>query len=85
MWLMLQNLAISDTLYKQLETTAQSSGFENLEDFLTELVRLWETRAEELRRRHQVVAQIDELRARLQTKYGVMNDSVNLIREDRAR
>jgi|GEM_PF-511788 hypothetical protein len=82
---MLQNLAISDTLYKQLETTAQNSGFTSLEDFLAELVRLWETRAEELRRRHQVVTQIDELRTRLWRKYGVMSDSVDLIREDRTR
>jgi hypothetical protein len=41
--------------------------------------------AEELRQREEVVRAIDELRQRMFEKYGEMPDSVELVRDDRAR
>ena len=41
--------------------------------------------AEALERRREVVQRINELREQMFEKYGVMPDSVDLIREDRER
>jgi hypothetical protein len=72
---MSQALTISDTLYKQLETTARMRGLENIE----QLLEIWQAREDELRQRRETVRRIDALRERLFTTYGEMPDSAVLI------
>lgn len=80
-----QTLTLSERLYKQLEITAQNSGFDSLEQFIQKLIEVWQARVEELQRRQEQVSQINALRERLTAKYGLMHDSVDLIRADRER
>ncbi len=75
-----QTLTISESLYNRLEAEAQLRGM-NIEQLLEE----WERRESEIRRRHEVVREINELRESLFAKYGEMPDSTELIREDRER
>ena len=82
---MFQTLTVSDTLYEQLQRKAHDSGFDNLEEFLQKLLKVWQAHIDELRRRQETVRHIDALRERLLTKYGEMQDSVELIRADRER
>ena len=79
-------LIISDNLYQQLELSARQNGVpvesfaENmLEDGLS---KAWEA---ELSRRREVVDRILTFQKKMGEKYGVMEDSVELIREDRDR
>ena len=79
-------LIISDNLYQQLELSARQNGVpvesfaENmLEDGLS---KAWEA---ELDRRREVVDRILTFQKKMGEKYGVMEDSVELIREDRDR
>ncbi len=83
---MRRTLTISDDLYEKLELTAQQNGVpvesfaENmLEDGLS---RVWEA---ELTRRREVVDRILAFQQKMSEKYGVMEDSIELIREDRER
>ncbi len=78
---MTQTLAISDTLYAQLEAAARERGCHGIE----QLLEAWQERERELRQRRQVVDQINARRARLFASYGEMPDSTELIREDRSR
>lgn len=78
-------LTLSGQLYEQLESTAQSNGFNSIEEFIQKLIEVWQTRVEELRRRQEQVRRINELREQLFAKYGTMSDSVELIRSDRER
>lgn len=82
---MYQTLTVSDTLYQQLQKTARSGGFDDIEEFIRKLIEVWQAYAEELRRRQETVRRIDALRERLLTEYGEMQDSVELIRADRER
>jgi hypothetical protein len=82
---MYQTLTVSDTLYQQLQKTARSGGFDNIEEFIQKLIEVWQAYAEELRRRQETVRRIDVLRERLLTEYGEMQDSVEWIRADRER
>jgi len=72
-------LKISDELYACLEAEARLRGFDSIEQLLEQ----WQ--APENFQRKEVVRQIDDLRERLFVKYGEMPDSVELLREDRAR
>lgn len=74
-------LTISDDLYTRLETAARQRGLSRVED----LLEAWQATEDEGRQRAQAVERIDALRARLFATYGEMPDSVELIREDRAR
>jgi len=65
--------------------TAHKSGFDSLEEFIQELIKVWQAHSEELHRRQEIVQRIDALRTRLLTTYGEMKDSVELIRADRER
>lgn len=78
---MSRTLIISDELYARLETEARSCGHETVEHLLS--VSHAVTNGEE--DRGKIVEQIDRLRQRLHARFGKMPDSVNLIREDRAR
>lgn len=72
-------ITISDETYKKLETIAKSRGFEKVEDFLGE----WEEL--ELANRREVVDGIRKFHQRMKEKYGVMPNSVDILREDRMR
>jgi hypothetical protein len=76
-----QSITISDTLYTQLEAAARERGFQTIE----QLLEAWEAAASDLRRRRDVVEQIDAVRTRMAATYGLQPDSVDLVREDRAR
>ncbi|MCX7854380.1 MAG: hypothetical protein N2556_00110 [Anaerolineae bacterium] len=80
-----QTLTLPETLYTRLQAAAQENGVDSLEDFIRQLVEIWESRRDEMHRRQEVVRRIDALRASLETKYGTMADSVVWIREDRER
>ena len=78
---MSHTLTIPDALYAQLETTALSHGLESVE----QLLEVWQSKENEIRRRRETIRRIDALRERLFAAYGEMPDSVALIREDRER
>ena len=79
--IMSRTITISDELYARLETEAQMQGLDTVEQLLE---RLQPAEPESLHRK-KVVQQIDNLRNRLFAQYGEMPDSVELLREDRAR
>jgi hypothetical protein len=78
---MSRTLTISDELYDQLESEVRKRGFETIE----QLLRTSRVTSNGVSHREEVVRQIDNLRSRLFAEYGQMPDSVELIREDRAR
>lgn len=79
-----QTLTISESLYSRLQTGAQLRGL-SIEQLIEQVVEEWERKESELRRRAQVVEEIDEIYEKMRAKYGQMPDSVELIREDRER
>ena len=78
---MSRTITISDELYARLEAKAQMQGLDTVEQLLERL----HPAEPELLHRRKVVQQIDNLRNRLFAQYGEMPDSVELLREDRAR
>lgn len=78
---MSRTLTISDELYARLQAEARSHGLKTVEELL-DRIQIPEA---ELSRREDVVREIDHLRERLFARYGQMPDSVDLLREDRAR
>jgi hypothetical protein len=78
---MSQTLTISDTLYNRLEQAARERGFASIE----QLLETWQAFDAERQRRQQIVQRIDQVREQMFTTYGEMLDSVELLREDRAR
>jgi len=78
---MSRTMTISDELYERLEAEARRRGLATVEEFLEGL----QIREADLARREEVVREIDHLREGLFARYGEMPDSVDLLREDRAR
>jgi len=78
---MRRTLTISDELYSRLEAEAHRRGLKSVEELL-DRIQIPEA---ELARREDVVREIDHLHERLLATYGQMPDSVDLLREDRAR
>ena len=78
---MSRTLTISDELYAKLEAEARLRGLNSVEQLLEQ----WRSLETESRSRIEAVREIDDLRNRLFAKYGEMPDSVDLLREDRAR
>ena len=78
---MSQTLTISDTLYTRLEQAARERGFASIE----QLLETWQAFDVERQQRQQIVQQIDQVREQMFATYGEMLDSVELLREDRAR
>jgi hypothetical protein len=78
---MSQVLTISDTLYTHLEQAARERGFTSIE----QLLELWQAFDTERQQRSHIVQRIDQVRERMLTTYGEMRDSVDILREDRAR
>jgi hypothetical protein len=78
---MSQQLTISDALFERLTETAHQRGLHTVE----QLLEVWQAAEDELRRRRAAVEQADAVRERMAVRYGVQPDSVELVREDRAR
>jgi hypothetical protein len=78
---MSRTLTISDEAYERLEAEARSRGLTTVEELLDGL----QIPQADLARRERVVREIDHLREGLFARYGQMPDSVDLLREDRAR
>ncbi|HEY0079818.1 MAG TPA: hypothetical protein VGB73_14495 [Pyrinomonadaceae bacterium] len=78
---MSRTLTIADDLYQRLEDEARARGLESVEQMLEELGRA----GSDFCPRKEAVSRIDNLRERLSDKYGEMPDSVELVREERAR
>ena len=78
---MSRTLTISDELYARLEAEARMRGLNSIEQLLDQ----WQAPESDAIRRREVVSEIDQLREQLFAKYGEMPDSVELLREDRAR
>jgi hypothetical protein len=74
-------ITVSDELYKRLEAEAHARGLKSIESLLEE----WGQNEDVHEERRDVVQEIDNLRERLFAKYGEVPDSVELVREDRAR
>jgi hypothetical protein len=77
----MKTITISDALYERLNQTARSQGLTAIDQLLEQ----WEADMQAREQRRLVVDQITLLRDSLEAKYGVMSDSVELIREDRER
>lgn len=77
---MSRTLTISDELYARLGKEAQLRGLS-----VERLIEEWERSEAQTLRRKDAVREINDLRARLFSKYGEMADSTESVREDRAR
>lgn len=95
---MRRTLTISDELYTRLQSETHNRAFESVEELfdqidienlknIAELAAsvLMSVRRDAFARRNDTVRKIDELHQRLLARYGQMPDSVDLLREDRAR
>jgi hypothetical protein len=78
---MSRTLTISDELFARLEAEAHNQGLNTVEELLDRM----QIHEDRLARRDDVVREIDRLREQLLARYGQMPDSVDLVREDRAR
>jgi hypothetical protein len=86
---MSRTITVSDHTYERLEGEARARGLTSIEQLLEQ----WPLRRmeheplteEELRRRRETVDRTIALQKRLSKTYGMMPDSVDLIREDRER
>ncbi len=79
-----QTLTISENLYRRLLSESQARGL-SIEQLVEKAVEEWERQDAEIKRREEAVDRIVALRERMREKYGMMPDSVELIREDRER
>lgn len=77
---MSRTLTIPDELYARLEATAANRGVS-----IQQMLEEWQAYEQEIHRRQEFVREVDALRENLFTTYGEMEDSVDLIRSDRAR
>lgn len=83
-------LTISEKTYQSLENQAQKRELESVEQFLEELTEQFEneeaaSRKNESKKRREVVDGILEFQSKMKEKYGVMEDSTEILREDRMR
>lgn len=78
---MSQTITISDALYQRLSLIARQRGLATVE----QLLELWQATEAALPDRQEAVAQIDAVREQIFQRYGELPDSVELLREDRAR
>jgi predicted CopG family antitoxin len=77
----MKTITISDALYERLTQSAQEHGLSDID----QLFERWEVEFRSKQQRESVVDRINTLRETMTTKYGVMPDSVELVREDRER
>ncbi len=76
----IRTLIIEDQLFERLDRTARTEGLDGVEQLVVKI-----SKPEPDDDRRKAVGRIRNLRKRLQTRYGEMPDSTELIREDRAR
>ena len=76
-----KTLSLPDDLYDRLENVARQKGLKSIEQLLESL----QIAEDNLLERRETVDKVDALRNRLFQRYGQMPDSVDLMREDRAR
>ena len=76
-----RTLTISEETYSWLQSEVEKRRLKSIE----ELLEVWKAEDPERIRRGEVVARIEALSERLDAKYGLQADSVDLIREDRDR
>ena len=77
---MSKTITVSDELYAALERAAQQRGLSSVEQFL----EFWQTDPV-ARQRWEAVERVNRIFEEMSAKYGMMPDSVELLREDRAR
>ena len=82
---MSRTITVSDDLYTRLEKAACKRGLANVEQLLEKVDDAPAVSVNELLRRREVGEWVDAFQARMAEKYGLMPDSVELIREDRER
>jgi predicted CopG family antitoxin len=86
---MSRTITVSDHVYERLEAEARARGMKSIEQLLEQLPLPRKEHEplteEELQRRREVVDRTHEIYEELSQKYGMMPDSVDLIREDRER
>jgi predicted CopG family antitoxin len=86
---MSRTITVSDQTYQRLEAETRARGLKSIEQLLERLpLPAAENEVlseEELQRRREAVDQIIAIQERLSRTYGMMPDSVDLIREDRER
>lgn len=84
---MSKTLTVSDKTYKLLKYLARKREMKSVEEFLEGFFKGLEAgeREKELESRHEQVERIKAFQRKMAEKYGVMPDSVDLIREDRNR
>lgn len=73
-----QTLTISEDLLNRLAAEARLRGLS-----VEQLLEDWESKESEIRRRQEAGRRIKALYQEMEAKYGLMPDSVELIREDR--
>ncbi len=78
---MSQTITLPNSTYEWLQAEAKARGLESIEA----LIETWRVGGDEVRRRHEVVAQIKALSEQIAATHGEQSDSVDLIREDRDR
>ncbi len=78
-----KTITVPEDLYAQLEKSARNRSLDSVAELIKEL--LAQDQAEELRERREAVQGILELHERMAAKYGIVDDSTELIRRDRER
>lgn len=73
-------VSIPEEVYDWFQQEAERRGLESVECVIQELQQ-----AEVHRLRHEAIERIRTLQEEMRAKYGIMEESVELIREDRAR
>jgi metal-responsive CopG/Arc/MetJ family transcriptional regulator len=81
--IMSKTIALPEDLYADLEESAHSRRMDSIVHLIRELLE--QNKAEELRQRREAVQAIIELHERMKAKYGLVDDSTELIRQDRER
>jgi hypothetical protein len=74
-------ITVSDDLFSKLEKSARAYGLPNIE----RLLETWQSAEDERCRRRAAVQELRVIRERVYEAHGELPDSLDLIREDRAR
>ncbi len=78
-----KTISLPEDLYDELEESARNRKLDSIAQVIRELLK--QNKAEEQRQRYDAVQAILELHERMAAKYGLVDDSTELIRQDRER
>lgn len=78
-----KTISIPEELYDELGRSTHSRSLDSIEHLIRELLE--QNKADELRRRRDAVQAILQLHERMTAKYGLVDDSTELIRQGRER